>query len=236
MSKWYTISCENCGTEIPVHEEWDNPPRFCKSCKADRAAKWYEVSCKNCGNSIHAHHDWDYPPVFCKECKEAHPPINASCSHCGINFSISTGAQINCLKNGWDLPKRCNDCRELFKHKPFQTVKEQDLLGNIVFRTYNSRGQIISETRDEVGFFGDNRRAHYSKTGKQIGITRDKTDIIGNPYRETTGLDGKIKSTSKERTDLLGNKFTESTGGTSETKHITRSQTSWTGKKYRETK
>jgi len=42
MSKWYTRSCDDCGCEINIHEDWDKPPKICKSCKDKRAAKWYE--------------------------------------------------------------------------------------------------------------------------------------------------------------------------------------------------
>jgi hypothetical protein len=235
MSKWYTISCEGCGTEVPVHEDWDNPPRFCKSCKEANNAKWYEVSCENCRSNIRANRDWDHPPKLCPECRQTYAPKDASCLHCGTSFTIYAGIQIKCQKNGWDLPKHCGDCRELFRHKPFKTVRETNWAGNTMFRTYNSIGQLISESRDETGFFGDKRRVHRSETGEHTGVTREKVNWLGNHYKETTGPDGMVKSTSRERTNWLGNKYTESTGGSSGTKHITRSKTSWTGKKYRET-
>jgi hypothetical protein len=234
MSKWYTISCAECGTEIHVHEDWSNPPSICNSCKADRAAQWYEKSCERCGATIRVHRDWDHPPKFCVACKKAYVPQTASCSHCGKSFTISTGIQIKCRENGWDLPKRCDDCRELFRHKPFETVRETGWLGNTVFRTYNSIGQLIGESRDEMGFLGDKRRVHYSSTGKMTGVTSEETDLLGSPYRETTGADGRVKSTSRERTDLLG-KYTERTGGTSGIMHRTRTIISWIGQKIRKT-
>jgi uncharacterized protein (DUF983 family) len=70
MSKWYTRSCEDCGCDIPIHEDWDNPPKICKSCKEDRAAQWYDRSCADCGASMRIHRDWDNPPKICKSCKE----------------------------------------------------------------------------------------------------------------------------------------------------------------------
>lgn len=33
MSKWHTISCAECGADVPVHEDWTSPPRYCKDCK-----------------------------------------------------------------------------------------------------------------------------------------------------------------------------------------------------------
>ncbi len=66
MSKWSTISCEDCGCEIYIHEDWDNPPSICKSCKEERANKWYETTCKGCGGSIWANRDWDSLPSFVK--------------------------------------------------------------------------------------------------------------------------------------------------------------------------
>ena len=179
--------------------------------------------------------DWDHPPKFCDSCKHAYAPKTASCAHCGSSFSIPTGTQIKCKENGWDLPKRCESCRELFRHKPFKTVRETTWTGATVFRTYNSVGQLIGESKDEKGFFGDERRVHRAPTGKKTGTTKEKTDWLGNRYRETRAPDGSVKSTSRERTDWLGNKYTESRGGSSDTKHTTKTKTSWWGKKYRET-
>jgi hypothetical protein len=180
--------------------------------------------------------DWTNPPKFCDTCKQAYSSKAVACSHCGNSFTISAGTQINCKQNDWDLPKRCDECRELFRHKPFKTVKETGLLGGISFKTYNSKGQFIGESRDETGLVGDERRVHRSKTGKTVGVTRERTDLFGGSYRETTGPDGSVKSTSRERTGLFGDKYTESTGGSSGTKHITRTVISWFGKKFRETK
>jgi len=64
---WYTVSCEECGKEIPVHEDWSTTPRFCKECKEERASQWYEESCKGCGKTMNLHRDWDNPPQYCKE-------------------------------------------------------------------------------------------------------------------------------------------------------------------------
>lgn len=236
-SKWYVVSCEKCGADIPAHEDWNKPPRFCQSCKAENDAKWYEKACEKCGATMKVCRDWDRPPQFCKSCKQANPPKDVSCSHCGTSFTISAGTQIQCRKNGWDLPKRCRDCRELFKYKPFKTIREDGLLSGIVYRTYNSMGQLIGESRDEKGLFGDKRRTHQSRTGRPTGVTREGVSLLpGDHYKETTGPDGQTKSISREREDWLGDKYTESVGGASKTEHQTRTRTDLAGEKYRETK
>ena len=235
-SKWYTVSCEKCGADIFAHEDWDRPPRFCKSCKAENDAKWFEKSCEKCGATMKVCRDWDRPPQFCPSCKQANPPKDVSCSHCGTSFTISASTQIQCRKNGWDLPKRCHDCRELFKHKPFKTIRETGVLGDVVYRTYNSLDQLIGESREVKELFGDKRREHQSRTGRSTGVTRERIGLLpGDRYKETTGPNGQTKSTSREREDLLGGKYTESVGGASKTEHKTRTRTDLTGKKYRET-
>ena len=109
---------------------------------------------------------------------------------------------------GWDLPRRCQPCRELFRHKPFRTVRETDALGSVVFRTYNSIGQLIGESRDNKDWLGNERRTHRSASGRMTGESR-------------------------QRTDLLGNAFTESRGGSSGTRHTTTDRTTWLGTRYR---
>jgi len=223
-----------------VCTDWENEPRFCKSCKAANDAKWYDKSCENCGRSIRANREWEHPPVFCKECKRGHAPKDVECNHCGKTFVIPTGTQINCERNDWELPKKCPDCKEKFRHKPFRTVREQTFLGKTVYRTYNSVGELIGESVDEKTFWtGTDQRRHTNPNGDTVGITREKVGIwTGKPYRETRAPDGPVKSTSVEKTHwLTGKTYTESTGGQSGAKHRTTTKTSiWTGKKYRETR
>jgi len=235
VSEWYDKSCEECGETIHVHEDWDHAPKYCPGCKAKNNAQWYEVSCQKCGATINARREWEHPPKFCPRCKASYPPRNESCGHCGSSFTISTGTQIQCLKQGWDMPKRCEKCRELFKHKPFKTVRETTLTGSPVFRTYNSIGQLIGESIDGKGFFGDERRVHRSHTGKMTGVTRNATSLLGTKYKETRDSSGKVKSTEREQTGIIGDKYTESTGATSGTKHVTRTVKTWFGKMFRKT-
>lgn len=62
MGRWSTRSCDDCGTELRIHEDWSDPPRLCKSCRERRRAQWYEVACGLCGCGIRAHRDWEKPP------------------------------------------------------------------------------------------------------------------------------------------------------------------------------
>lgn len=238
-AKWCDKSCEECGDTMRVCRDWENEPRYCKRCKERREAKWYEKSCEHCGKTIRANSDWDHPPKFCDGCKHEFAPKSAECEHCNATFTIPMGTQINCKEHGWDLPKRCPECREKFRHKPFKTVREQTFLGKTVYRTYNSIGQLIAESTDEKTFWaGTEQRRHRSPTGNTIGITREQKRFwTGNPYLETARTDGTVKSTSEEKKHWLTNKpYTESTGGTSNTTHETRTKKSWwSGKKYRET-
>jgi hypothetical protein len=235
-AKWYDKSCERCGVTLHVNRDWDKPPRFCPGCKSAQADKWYDISCGHCGAQIHANRDWDKPPKFCKTCREAYPPRSGTCEHCSASFAISTGLQLKCKDHGWELPRKCPSCRELFKQKPFRTVKESTLLGQVIYRTYNSRGDLISESRDETTVvLGIEQRRHRSGTGKTVGITRAKETIFGTPYRETKRDDGSLKSRSQEKTSILGNKYTESVGGSSETTHRTTTQRTWLGRLFRRT-
>lgn len=237
QSAWCEKSCESCGTSIRVHREWSNPPRYCGRCKEEQNAKWYDKSCEGCGGTIRANRDWDHPPVFCKECKRNHPPQYKPCSHCGATFTIPTGTIINCEKQGWDLPNRCKDCRELFKHKPFRTEKGTDLLNNVVWRTYNSLGQFISESYDAEGIPGDHFRENRSGTGNVVSRTRERKDVFNQPYRETRDTGGRVMSRSHDREGLLGDHYSESTGGGSNSTHRTDSRDNLLdNKKHRETR
>ena len=105
MSKWYTISCVDCGTEIHVHEDWDNPPKFCQSCKAEHAAQWYEKSCAECGTTLRVPRDWDNPPKYFQSCKarRAAQWYEKSCADCGTTIRVH---------RGWDNPpKFCQSCK-----------------------------------------------------------------------------------------------------------------------------
>src|SRR5947199_269905 len=79
MAEWFDSSCEECGATIHVCVDWDHPPRFCKSCKAEHDAKFYDKACEECGATIRVCVEWDHPPRFCKSCKQTNAgPIKNS--------------------------------------------------------------------------------------------------------------------------------------------------------------
>lgn len=39
-SKWKKKPCMMCSAPLVIHKDWENPPRYCKSCKEARRAFW----------------------------------------------------------------------------------------------------------------------------------------------------------------------------------------------------
>ena len=105
MAKWHTISCEDCGGDLHICEDWDHPPKRCKGCKERNAAKWHEKSCEGCGTTIKICTDWDHPPKFCKTCRDGNAAkwYDKSCEGCGSTIRACTE---------WDHPpKFCKVCK-----------------------------------------------------------------------------------------------------------------------------
>ena len=105
MARWHNISCEDCGTDVPVCEDWDNPPSLCNSCKAERAAQWHDVRCEECGTAMRLHRDWENPPRLCKPCREAKAAewYDLKCTDCGTTVRVH---------RDWDHPpKYCKSCK-----------------------------------------------------------------------------------------------------------------------------
>jgi hypothetical protein len=124
----------------------------------------------------------------CKDCKASLPTRSASCAHCGRSFEIKSGTRIKCKVNGWEEPKRCPKCKELFKHQPFKTRREETPLG-VVFRTYNARGDLVRESVEEhTPLFG--KRMKHSKHGKTHAYSYDREGVFHN-YTEITDPSGK---------------------------------------------
>lgn len=188
--QWYERRCEDCGATMRLHRQWTNPPGICKPCRERRAAAWTEKRCGNCASTMRVHRDWTHPPVWCKSCTDSYPPRSASCEHCGSSFEIPTGTRINCKIKGWDEPKRCAACRELFKWKPFTTRREHTVLGTVVVRTYNSRGQLIRESIEEYGILDGKRTRHRDKHGRTHAYSYEREGPLG-PYTETTDQRGR---------------------------------------------
>lgn len=186
---WYDVYCKDCGTVIHAHREWTYPPQRCKSCKARAAAKWYDVRCRICGSTFKAHRDWTHTPDVCKACKLHYPARTAACSHCGAWFTIKTGTRIKCRIEGWTEPKKCPSCRDLFKWQPFHTQREETPLG-VVYKTYNSRGQLVRESRKEHSFLFGERMVH-SKRAKPHAYSYEREGVLGPSYTEITNPSGK---------------------------------------------
>lgn len=159
-----------------------------------------------------------------------------TCERCDAEFTISSEAQLRCRVKGWAEPRKCEPCRELFRHKPFRTIREQDFFGATVFRTYNSRGELIAESRDEKDFFGNDRRRHTGHLGKTTGFTTDEKTFFGRDYRQTVRPgDRTVKSESFEEKDFFGKPYSESRSDRG-TVNKTTTEKTFFGKKFRETK
>ena len=234
-SLFYDRPCQECGKNIRVNKTWEHIPRFCKECRSEHESQFIAKSCEHCGSAMRVKKESEHPTKYCRDCRDKYPPKSAGCEHCGREFTIRTGTQIRCRENNWDLPRKCDECRELFRHKPFRTVREPTVLGNFLTRTYNSRGDLISESRDEDTVLEGNRRVHTSRSGRVVGITRRNERILQRPNRETSRPDGSLKSTAEEETDALGQTSTRSVGGKSKTEHRTRTVKPGLGPEYRET-
>lgn len=187
-AQWYEARCSDCGVTIRINRAWTNPPRRCQSCKARNDAKWFDIVCRLCGTRFQANRDWSHVPEVCKSCKASLPSRNVSCSHCGKSFEIKSGTRIKCRINGWVEPKRCTSCKELFKHQPFTTRREETPLG-VVFKTYNARGQLVRESREEHAFLFGKRMKH-SKGGKTHAYSYQR-DGVFHRYTEITDPSGK---------------------------------------------
>jgi hypothetical protein len=185
---WYDVSCQDCGVAIRAHRDWTNPPRRCQPCRTRAAAKWFDVRCRICGTTFKAHRDWSHVPEVCKSCRAAYPARTASCSHCGTSFTVKAGTRIKCRIEKWEEPKKCPQCRDLFKWQPFHTKREEGPLG-VVYRTYNSRGQLVRESQKESTLlFGD--RVRHSKRGKTHAFSYKREGLLG-PHTEITDPKGK---------------------------------------------
>ncbi|MBO3707761.1 MAG: hypothetical protein J5X21_15365 [Candidatus Accumulibacter sp.] len=57
------------------------------------------------------HRAWEKPPRSHKECVAAFAPKQVPCSQCGKSFTVSTSTQLKCREKGWQLPRRCEECK-----------------------------------------------------------------------------------------------------------------------------
>ena len=187
---WYDVYCKDCGTAIHAHRDWTSPPTRCAPCKARAAGKWFDAVCRICGTAFKAHRDWTHVPDACRACKAAFPQRTEWCNHCGSSFTIKSGTRINCKIKGWDEPRKCESCRDLFKWRPFYTERVDGPLG-VVLKTYNARGQLVRESRKQNTFLIGEHLSH-SKGKKTHGYSYERDGLLG-PYTEITDASGKVK-------------------------------------------
>jgi hypothetical protein len=246
---WHEEPCSICGRSMRIHRGWDNPPKAHKECKAAEAAKWYERACKHCGRTIRVHRDWenqpDYhnecawyektcdicdramrlhrawtnPPRSHKECFERFAPKNVTCRDCGRDFTIPTGLQIRCHKEGWDLPVRCQNCkhdallikgaigalRDQFPFALETTIEQRGLIFTDKVAIVRSRktGEVVAEVKmNEEGLLSVTRVAvaTLAKSGELISKTRDAEEGILFPRSVADTYDSGNQKTHRSKT------------------------------------
>lgn len=198
-AKWRDATCEDCGSKMRICTDWDRIPRICTSCKSARSARWSDQSCAHCGHSIRVCLDWKRIPKYCRDCRDAYPAYDEDCAHCGETFTIWTGTRIRCEEKGWDLPKRCPNCRKVLHQSPFYTTRLGGSDENPIYRTLNSRGQVVAESRGYTSWTGKRHHDHWSARGRKIALTWQATDSSGRPIRKTAEPDGAPLATSRSR-------------------------------------
>lgn len=190
---WVERPCRGCGVKLRIRKDWRNPPIFCKTCKEAEDAKWYEQACRHCGKMIRLHRDWKHKPEYhdecawyerpceiCsepmkvhrgwaraprahKECLAEFAPREVQCPDCANLFTISTATQLRCREKGWELPRRCDDCkgnhrliqaaltgiRHLFRFGLIGTVHEAGTLfeGRVVVICGRKTGEPLAEVQ-----------------------------------------------------------------------------------------
>lgn len=104
--EWERHTCLACGEMFSVHRSWNRKSAYCKNCE------WYDVTCLLCDQPIRVSRNWEHTPHLHKECRDEVRPRDVQCAQCEAIFTLSTGVQIKCRKNGWKLPSRCWQCKE----------------------------------------------------------------------------------------------------------------------------
>ncbi len=204
VGDWYSVSCEDCGAEIRVCEDWSHVPRFCRACKEEWAAGWREKTCAVCGELLRYRADWDREPLAHKACWSAIAPKDMLCSECGGSFRVGTRFQLQCRENGLGLPTRCFECRHdellikgavgaLRDHVAFPleaTIEQRGVLFTDKVAVVRNRrtGEVVAEvTMKERGILSVERIAVTAdKRGgasSEIAQTRDGSRGIFFPER-----------------------------------------------------
>jgi hypothetical protein len=218
---WYEVSCEICGGSIRVHRDWDNPPRVHKECREKARAKWRARGCDNCGREIRYHQDWDKVPRYCekclwyevecnickqalkicrewekpprahKDCLDRYRPRQENCMECGESFTISTGLQLKCKEQGWNLPTKCPQCKQ-----------DSILISGAIAAAKEHFGFAVKAVIEPRGFFFPQKVAviYSKKTGEALAEVKMEDRGFFLQIREAVArdLDGKTLSKTRE--------------------------------------
>ncbi len=177
------------------------------------------MSCAHCANSIPARRDWDKPPKYCKRCKDSYPAREISCKDCGGTINLSTGRQLKCAANGWNLPERCEQCkhdsllikgaigaaRDQFNFAIEVQIEKRGILFTDKVAVVRSRrtGEKVAEiTMNEKGLFFTERVAVTTdlRTGRKVAETRDDRKGIIFQERVARTFDAKSGERTHETT------------------------------------
>jgi predicted RNA-binding Zn-ribbon protein involved in translation (DUF1610 family) len=195
---------------------------------------------------VDARRDWEHPPKYCKRCKDKHDKREVACRECGKSFVLSTSLQLKCAKNGWELPTRCQECRNDALLIKGAIGAARDQFGfpidveiapkGIIFPQKvaviknRKTGEKVAEIRmREDGIFLTERVAITTNTqsNKVVSKTRDEkkgiifTERAAKTYQTS---DGKRthETTNKERGLFLKEKFAETENLTTGNKSVTK--------------
>jgi hypothetical protein len=107
-AKWYEVACKECGQPMRLNKDWKNPPKFHEGCT------WYERACSICNEPMRINRGWNRAPKSHKECLAEFAPKEFTCPSCEKPFVVTTPTQLRCREKGWELPKRCDPCKQDF--------------------------------------------------------------------------------------------------------------------------
>lgn len=186
-----------------VHQDWDHPPKLCKSCKERKAAEWYETACADCGTSLRIHRDWDHPPKLCKSCKQkqADKWYEVSCKICHSSIRAC---------RDWDKPPRhCKSCRDQCAPRSFscdQCGKSSELTTGFQLKckengwTFPTRCEECKHDalliKGAIGALRDEFRFALEATIEQRGfIFTDKVAVVRS--KKTGEVVAEVKMTEK---------------------------------------
>jgi len=231
-AKWFERDCKHCGKAMKLNRDWNNLPEYHKECEV------YFVQCEICNRDLKVHRGWSTPPRSHKECLAQFKPKDVYCIDCNKLFTIKTGTQLKCRQQGWDLPRRCQECKDdrllitgaieaLRDTYPFALRAEITQRGfffpeKVVVVKGKKSGEVVAEVKMDVkGFLIDVHRVAEvfdPATGNRISYTREGREGLlesgFNPRRtaDTYANDGtKTHRTKMEREGIINPHFVPKT-------------------------